>query len=356
MALIGSINSPNDFGLKNRIINGAMVIDQRNVGAAVTATTYCPDRWRVENSSDATFSAQQVSDAPTGFVKSLKWTTTLADTSLAATQYALVRQGIEGYNTADFMWGTASAATITISFWVKSTLTGTFGGTAVNSAFNRSYPFTYTISVASTWEQKTVTIAGDTSGTWETTTNAGIQLYFGLGAGSTYSGTAGAWAGSGLLSVTSAVSVIGTLNATWQITGVQLEKGSTATSFDYRPYGTELALCQRYYFKFSAVSSTSYFTTGWAESTTIANGVINFPVQLRTNPTALEQSGTATDYRVVDLASAFACNAVPAFVGSQSSNTALVRFAVASGLTAGRCVGFSANSSTAAFLAWSAEL
>jgi len=273
-------------GFRNRIINGDMRIDQRNDGAAATANTYCPDRWKVENSSDATFSAQQVSDAPTGFVKSLKWTTTLADASLSATQYALVRQGIEGHNTADFMWGTVSPATITISFWVKSTLTGTFGGTATNNAFNRSYPFTYTISVASTWEQKTVTIIGDTTGTWETTNSAGIQLYFGLGVGSTYSGTAGAWAASGLISATSAVSVIGTLNATWQITGVQLEAGSTATDFERRPIGTELALCQRYYWRIDGYNAISAIGSGSVySSTTTCRIYSKYPVSMRSYPT-----------------------------------------------------------------------
>jgi hypothetical protein len=265
-------------GFKNRIINGAMVIDQRNAGAAVTTNTYCPDRWRVEQTTDGAFSAQQVSDAPTGFVKSLKWTTTTADASLAATQYATARQGIEGYNTADLMWGTASAATITISFWVKSTLTGTFGGIVGNNAFDRSYPFTYSISSANTWEQKTVTIAGDTTGTWETTNSAGIQLYFGLGVGSTYSGTAGAWTGSSLISATGAVNVMGTLNATWQITGVQLEKGSTATSFDYRPYGTEYALCQRYYQQFGSAVGVAAAATQFAAA-------IQFFVPMRSSPT-----------------------------------------------------------------------
>jgi len=263
MTTSDGVSSSGLYGFKNRLINSAMVIDQRNAGAAVTTSTYCPDRWRVENSSDAAFSAQQVSDAPTGFVNSLKWTTTTADASLAATQYALVRQGIEGYNIADLMWGTASAATITISFWVKSTLTGTFGGVAGNGAFDRSYPFTYTISSANTWEYKTITIAGDTTGTWATTNAAGMQLYFGLGTGTTYSGTAGAWTGSGLISATGAVSVIGTLNATWQITGVQLEKGSTATSFDCRPYSAELAMCQR------------YFEKSFAQGTAPAEGVDN---------------------------------------------------------------------------------
>ena len=302
MALVGTINSSNDFGLKNRIINGAMVIDQRNAGASVTTNTYVTDRWLAEQTTDGVRTAQQVSDAPAGFVKSLKLTTTTADASLAATQYSLVRQGIEGYNTADLMWGTANAQTITISFWVKSTLTGTFGGTVSNSAFNRSYPFTYSISSANTWEQKSITIAGDQSGTWETTNSAGIQLYFGLGVGSTYSGTAGAWAASGLISATSAVSVIGTLNATWQITGVQLEKGSTATSFDYRPFGTELALCQRYYESSYDIgtAAASATTTGMRLLTMAVNalnsgmGQVSFLTPKRTTPTILTYDGAGT--------------------------------------------------------------
>jgi hypothetical protein len=280
-------------GFKNRIINGEMDIDQRNGGAAVTADTYCPDRWRVEEVTDGAFSAQQVADAPAGFVNCLKWTVTTADASLGATQYANVRQGIEGFNVADLGWGTANAQTVTLSFWVKSSLTGTFGGAFGNSAFNRSYPFTYTILVANTWEYKTVTVAGDTSGTWEKTNSAGIQLNFGLGVGSTYSGTAGAWAASGLISATGAVNVMGTLSATWQITGVQLEKGSTATSFDYRPYGTELALCQRYFFKPQdlSVSNVIYGAT-YGSSGMVP---INYPVTMRARPTNT-QTANATVY------------------------------------------------------------
>jgi hypothetical protein len=237
-------------GFKNRIINGAMVIDQRNAGAAVTANGSFPvDRMRIFNSSDGAFSAQQDSSAPDGFVNSVKVTTTTADGTLTGTQNLQFTQRIEGTNVADLGWGTASAAPVTLSFWVRSSLTGTFGGSLRNSAGTRSYPYTYTISVADTWEYKTVTIAGDTSGTWLTTTGIGLIVFFGLGVGPDVSGTAGAWAGVNYLSATGAVSVIGTLNATWYVTGVQLEKGSTATSFDYRPYGTELALCQRYFEK-----------------------------------------------------------------------------------------------------------
>ena len=244
----GEFNSDSTMGFKNRIINGAMVIDQRNAGAAVTGSGEFPvDRFLVGNTTDGAFSAQQDSSAPAGFTNSVKITATTADATLTTTQLLSFQHRIEGTNVADLGWGTANAKTVTLSFWVRSSLTGTFGGALRNSANNRSYPFTYSISVADTWEQKSVTIEGDTSGTWLTTTGLGIRVFFGLGAGPDASGTAGAWNSNNNSSVTGAVSVIGTLNATWYVTGVQLEVGSTATSFDYRPYGTELMLCQRYY-------------------------------------------------------------------------------------------------------------
>ena len=256
-------------GFKNRIINGNMRIDQRNAGAAVTAdNAFSVDRFQIGNSTDGAFSAQQDSSAPTGFVNSVKVTTTTADGTLTTTQALQFRQSIEGTNVADLGWGTANAKTVTLSFWVRSSLTGTFGGALRNSAANRSYPFTYSISVADTWEYKTVTVAGDTTGTWLTTTGVGIQVTFGLGAGPDRSGTAGSWSGSALVSATGAVSVIGTLNATWYITGVQLEVAPSATSFDYRPFGTELALCQRYF-------ETSY-DSGTAVPTNTQNGAIWF--------------------------------------------------------------------------------
>jgi hypothetical protein len=233
--------------MRNRIINGAMVIDQRNAGASVTANGYFVDRFSASNTTDGAFSAQQDSDAPAGFVNSIKFTTTTADASLTGTQILTLFQPIEGYNIADFGWGTASAKTVTLSFWVRSSLTGTFGGGLRNSVAARSYPFSYTISSANTWEYKTVTIAGDTSGTWLKTNGVGLFVNFGLGAGPDRSGTAGAWVGANNISTTGAVSVIGTLSATWYLTGVQLEVGTQATSFEYRQYQQELALCQRYF-------------------------------------------------------------------------------------------------------------
>jgi len=204
------------------------------------------DRWILGLSTTGAVTVQQDSTAPAGFTKSAKVTVTASDT-ISGTEYVALRQKIEGFNVADLGWGTASAATVTLSFWVRSSITGTFGGVFLNNAQDRVYPYTYTISSANTFEYKTVTIAGDTTGTWLTNNGTGLDVWFGLGVGSTYSGTAGAWAAADYNSATGATSVVGTNGATFYITGVQLEKGSTATSFDYRPYGTELALCQRYY-------------------------------------------------------------------------------------------------------------
>ena len=243
----GYANLPNTFGFKNRIINGAMVIDQRNAGASVTPANnqYLVDRWQAAANVASKFSVQQSTTTATGFVNSML-ATSLSAYSIGAAELCALRQSIEGLNVGDLGWGTANAQTVTVSFWVRSSLTGTFGGSIMNGATDRSYPFTYTISTANTFEYKTVTIAGDTSGTWLKTNGIGLSILFGLGVGTSFSGTAGAWAGASYYGATGATSVVGTNGATFYITGVQLEKGSTATSFDYRSIGQELALCQRY--------------------------------------------------------------------------------------------------------------
>jgi hypothetical protein len=342
------------FSFKNRILNGDMRIDQRNAGSAVTTAGYTLDRFTIANSTDGAFSAQQDSSAPTGFVNSLKVTATTADGTLTTTQNLSLLQPIEGTNVSDLAWGTANAKTVTLSFWVRSSLTGTFGGALRNSGVNRSYPFTYSISVADTWEYKTVTVAGDTSGTWLTTTGVGIGVLFGLGAGPDRSGTAGAWNSNNNLSATGAVSVIGTLNATWYVTGVQLEVGSVATPFERRPYGTELSLCYRYYYKQKAVAQFDTFGAGLCDTTTACQAITPFPVLMRVSPTALEQSGTAGDYLLRTANANPTCSAVPTF-SIASPFSATYNFIVASGLTAGQAI-FARGNNTSAFLAWSAEL
>jgi hypothetical protein len=286
-----------------------MSIDQRNAGAAVTANGAFPvDRFNVGNSTDGAYSAQQDSSVPAGFTTSVKITTTTADATLTTTQTCFFTQRIEGTNVADLGFGTANAKTVTLLFWVRSSLTGTFGGALRNSANDRSYPFTYTISVADTWEQKSITIVGDTSGTWLKDTGIGLRVVFGLGAGPDASGTAGAWAGANYQSATGAVSVIGTLNATWYITGVQLEVGSVATPFERRPYGTELALCQRYYFKTFGGNTAPAQNVGVAGSyvmpqvvgaSTTQNGItVSLPVAMRAQTTITTYNPSATNAQV----------------------------------------------------------
>jgi hypothetical protein len=272
------------YNFKNRIINGAMVIDQRNAGASVTPGDgqYVIDRWQNYLTQSSKFSVQRNAGAvtpPAGFTNYLGVTSLSAYSVLSSDIFATGQQ-IEGFNVADFAWGTANAQTVTMSFWVRSSLTGTFGGSLTNNAQNRFYVFSYTVSAANTWEYKTITIAGDTSGTWATDNTAGVRVRWGLGVGSTNSGTAGSWGGSSLWSATGAVSVVGTNGATFYITGAQLEKGTQATSFDYRAYGTELALCQRYYsanpqFSFGAYGTTSNYPETW----------VSFKTSMRASPT-----------------------------------------------------------------------
>jgi len=360
----GEFNSDSSFGFKNRIINGAMVLDQRNAGASGTgANNYTVDRWAYFGTQASKGTWQQNAGAvtpPTGFTNYLGFTSSSAYSVLSSDLFEFY-QFIEGYNVADLGFGTANAKTVTVSFWVRSSglsYPATFGGGLTNDGSTRNYPFTYTISSANTWEQKSVTIAGDTTGTWLTTNGKGVGLILNLGAGSDFSTTANAWNGTAnKFSATGATSVVGTNGATFYITGVQLEVGSTATSFDYRPYGTELALCQRYYYKMPALISGDYLTeTGFAIASTTAFMINTFPVTMRTAPTALEQSGTAGDYQVVrcGAASATTCSAVPA-IANVTRDRAQTQFTVSSGLVNGTA-GQVNSLSTAAFLAWSAEL
>jgi len=243
---------------RNRIINGDMRIDQRNAGAAVTADgSYPVDRFNVNNTSDGSFSAQQSSTVPAGFSKSVGVTITASDSSLTGTQRLVLRQTIEGYNIADFNWGTSDAKTVTLSFKVRSSVTGTFSGSLRNSAGDRSYPFTYSISSANTWTDISVTIAGETTGSWNITNGEGILVFFSLGVGPDLQGTAGAWASGNYWGASGETQLVNTNGATFYITGVQLEAGSVATSFERRSYGQELALCQRYYEVGSIYSSVN---------------------------------------------------------------------------------------------------
>jgi hypothetical protein len=285
----GILGAGNASIMKNRLINSDMRIDQRNAGASGTASAYTVDRWQFNASLTTKGTWQQNAGSvtpPIGFTNYLGFTSNSAYT-VGASELFTFQQRIEGYNVADLGFGTANAKTIILSFWVRSSLTGTFGGSLRNGAGDRSYPFSFTISSANTWEYETITIAGDTSGTWLTTNGIGIIVTLSLGAGSTVSGTAGAWTAGNFVSATGATSVVGTNGATFYITGVQLEVGSSATGFEYVNYQTSLANCQRYYYK-------RQFTGGYRSismlqaygSSGVYGKLFDLPVTMRTTPTA----------------------------------------------------------------------
>jgi len=344
---------------KNRIINGDMRIDQRNAGAATanTISTYTLDRWTAYQSVVGKFTVQQNAGSvtpPTGFINYLGVTSASAYTLLSSDQY-FIKQSIEGFNVDDLSWGTANAKTVTLSFWVRSSLTGTFGGAIQNSAASRNYPFSYTVSAANTWEQKTLTILGDTTGTWLTNNGTGIGVIFNLGTGTSFSATANAWTATSFVSApTGATSVVGTNGATFYVTGVQLEVGSVATPFEHRSYGDELARCQRYYYKIDGLNDADDYGTGFNTSTTNCRPTIVFPVTMRDAPSAVETTGTATDYKVAHGGTETTCSAVPSFSGASKNNGRVV-FTVSSGLTTGQGSAGRANGSNST-LAFSAEL
>jgi hypothetical protein len=277
-----------------------MRIDQRNAGAAITPTAgvYTLDRWEFAPTVASKLTIQQnagslsAANRPAGFINYLGLTST-SSYSVVNSDFFTIRQNIEGLNAADLGWGTANASTVTLSFWARSSLTGTHSGSIYNIDGTRSYVFSFTVVSANTWEYKTITIAGDTTGTWLTTNAVGIRVGFSLGTGSTYSGTAGSWNSTLVLAATGSVSVVGTNGATFYVTGVQLEKGSTATSFDYRPYTTELQLCQRYFQKFGALTCLSANTFS-----------SNFAVVMRASPTlsATFDGGTGGVFSPIGLA------------------------------------------------------
>ena len=322
-AKIASGAIPNSYaGTKNLIINGDMRIDQRNSGASLTVNTaavvYSVDRlFTYGQASDGVFTVQQVTDAPSGFINSVKATVTTADASIGASQLYILFQRIEGNNIAHLDWGTANAKTVTLSFWVKSSLTGTFSGSLKNHDASRAYPFTYTISSANTWEKKTITITGETTGTWLTTNAVGITLTFTLGSGSSRLGTANTWNAANLDGATGTTEVIATNGATFYITGVQLEVGTEATPFEHRPYDMELARCQRYFEIMGSPGSTSnsYAVCAVLNSTT-TRGILWFKTEKRATPT-ITVAGTwyALPQGITASASFFPANTYNAGIG-----------------------------------------
>jgi len=251
---ITSINSGQLGGSRNLIINGAMVVDQRNVGTATTVNgdgfgnrKFPVDKFSVQRNGTVVITAQQDIVAPPDFQNSVKLTVTTADSSVAAADYAIFGYRLEGYSAAPLRYGTSDAKQATLSFWVRSSVTGTYCISITNYADNRSQVKEYTINSANTWEYKTITITGDTTGTWEKTTSGGMNIQWTLLSGSDYQNTANTWHSAVELATSNQTQWGSTTSATFYLTGVQLEIGTVGTSFEHRDYGDELARCQRYY-------------------------------------------------------------------------------------------------------------
>jgi hypothetical protein len=321
------------YGRRNLVINGDMRIDQRNVGASVNASdgTFGVDRFSLYSATALATKGDFQQNAgsvtpPTGFSNYLGFTST-SSYAIASGEGLSVQQRIEGYYFSQLGWGFSSAKSATLSFWVRSSLTGTFGGSIRNAAGNRSYPFTYTISSANTWEYKSITIPGETNGTWEKTNGVGAYLFFGLGVGSSLSGTAGVWATANHRGATGATSVVATNAATFYLTGVQLEVGDTATPFEHRSYGEELSLCHRYYQDYTSNTGSGIYLNGTNEPSSEVLNARFLPVVMRASPSVVNATSTSGT------------------VGGVGTDTRTLRYFTANGHTSGGfSVSFALNS------------
>jgi hypothetical protein len=341
---------------RNRIINGNMAIDQRNAGAAqsaLTTYTYMVDRWVYTSSQSGKFNSQQNAGSvtpPSGFTNYLGMTVASAY-AITSSDFFFVNQRIEGFNITDLGWGTASAKSVTLSFWAYSSLTGTFGGSVQNGTPNYSYPFTYSIPVSNTWTYVTVAVSGPTAGTWASNNTAGIQLNFCLGVGSGLSGTAGAWVASNTPGATGAVSVVGTSGATFYLTGVQLEVGTKATPYEMQIYSDQLAQCQRYYYRMKAASPYCNFGMGRAYSTTNGQVSLALPVSMRTAPTG--SYSALTDFAGTQISGNITAFAIPS---EWSSDFRQVMTDITASYVSGQTIALNASNNTNAYMAWNAEL
>lgn len=347
------------LGNRNLIINGDMRIAQRGTSAFTGTDKFPADRWVVGGSTSVVLTSQNEStEVPDGFQNSAKLSITTADSSIAAGDAWELTQHIEGYNVADLLFGTSSAKSVTLRFSVNCTSTGTFCvvllGSSDGSTLDRSYVAEYTINSADTWEEKTITVPGDTGGTWHTGNGRGLSVRFGLTAGTTYQKAAGSWGAGNMIGSSNQTQLLSTANSEWYVTGVQLEVGNTATPFEHRSFADELARCQRYYYRLDRVQDSDAIGSGYASSTATLQSMINFPVTMRTNPTSLEQTGTAGNYSIGHEGTGTACTTVPTFLNA--TNTA-ARFYVSStgALTEGNG-GQARFNAAGAYIAFPAEL
>jgi hypothetical protein len=356
LAALARVADTGALSNRNLIINGAMQVAQRGTsGSTPTTDNYLLDRFSLSRFGGYPDNATQTqeSDAPTGHYKSFKMVRNSGHT-LTGTNASAFFQRVEGQNIAHLNWGTSSAQPIVVSFWVKSNKTGDFPFIVADSGNAYDIGKLYNIASANTWEYKTIQIEAPTSGTFNTNNTVGLTMYWGFGAidaSRTAQGTT--WGVSNSSSsksmVTGASTSLATDNgATWQITGVQLEVGDTATEFEHRSYGDELARCQRYYYKLQSEAAYSFFVTGYAYQSTDANFPITFPQKLRAAPT-FTSSG---NWRICS----GSCFNSPTLSQGRSASNSFSIVATTSGLTTGDAYALGDANDTTAYLAFDAEL
>ena len=336
-------------GRKNLLINGDHNVDQRNGGDAITPThnQKITDRWRCELAQSSKYTAQQSGTAPDGFRKSLKITSSSAYNP-GASDYFLITQDIEGYTASRAAFGTSSAKPVTLSFWVRSSLTGTFACSIRNRAFDRTHIKEYTISSADTWEYKTLTFPGITDGTWETGSNQGIRVNWSIGAGTDYHGTPNTTLNTNDYATAASTNVVSTNGATWYMTGAQFEIGRNGTEFEYRSFGEELALCQRYYYDYPKGNTYNIIANGFANTSSNSLFHFQFPVPMRTAPVV----ATTGNWQVIDGTS----HSVSSFSAITDATTLTGRVdATTSGLTVGRGTMLRNNNDATATFSFNAD-
>lgn len=347
--ITSSINGSGVWGFRNRIINGDMRINQRFSATATTVTTsgYSLDRWLAEASGGGGFAISRSTVAPTGFTHSAFLNVTTNDSSVGASDYYLFQQRIEGGNVRDFLFGGSSAKSFTLSFWVRSSVTGTYSIGFANSAYNRTYVTTYAINSANTWEFKEIVIPGDTTGTWLTDTGIGLYVRFVVGLGSNFHGTANTWGTSAVIGTAAQTNWISTAGATFHLSGVQLEIANTASDFEYRPDAFEFVACQRYHQRFvSAASADILPGTGVWRSSTRLDATFPLPVTMRSTPT-VATVGTVGNINVYYGGSAAAATGI-----SSNGSTAYagsLNVSIAAGATEGRGGYLQATAASAGF-------
>ena len=354
-ALIGSGQAQGD---RNLIINGAMTVSQRGTSFA-DLSGYGLDRFQVGSSDSAAVTVTQDTTVPSGegFKNSMKFDVTTADTSLGASEYYQFFQKIEGQNMAHLMWGTSDAKSVTLSFWCRSNKTGIYPVTFLNNATNRFNPNNFTISSANTWEKKTITVSGDTTGTWLTTNGIGMYVIWNLALGSNFDdGTNGTW-GTGDYSSGGNVNFLDSTSNEFYLTGIQLEEGDVATAFEHEDFGTTLAKCQRYYYRIGGAGTYHRYAVGSCQGTNSCGTVIYSPAgEMRDTPT-LETTGTAGNYAIYEADGVNACSSIPAInsVGTNSNHFS-VTFTSSGNLASGNAAEVLANNNANAFLAFKSEL